>query len=176
MEMSRGVLLHQSKVLWSGAGFFLIFHGITLVLVLTRAPLTEWMHALKDLRLSKVKPLSDAEAQAVFDRWQRVVLERELHKREGGVTLEQAGKMLGIPARQISQSINRIYGASFSQFLNDCRVKVAQKLLLEREDMPVTTLMMEAGFSTKSNFNKEFLRVTGVAPSEYRKQTDREKV
>jgi len=31
---------------------------------------------------------------------------------------------------------------------------------------------MEAGFSTKSNFNKEFLRVTGLSPSDYRKQAD----
>jgi AraC-like DNA-binding protein len=30
--------------------------------------------------------------------------------------------------------------------------------------------MLDAGFSTKSNFNKEFQRVTGVSPSEYRKQ------
>jgi AraC-like DNA-binding protein len=30
--------------------------------------------------------------------------------------------------------------------------------------------MLEAGFNTKSNFNKEFLRATGLSPSEYKKQ------
>lgn len=172
VELRSGIPLGQSVALCVGAGVFLLFHAATLLLVITRAPLMEWMHALQDLSLSKTKPMSDAEARELFDRWQNVVMERELYKREGGVTLEQAGRILVIPARQISQAINRIYGGSFSQYLNDCRVKAAQALLRDNVDMPIITLMMEAGFSTKSNFNKEFLRVTGLSPSEYRKQAE----
>lgn len=172
VELRGGIPLSQSVALVVGAGTFLLFHAVTLLLVITRAPLMEWMHALQDLRLSKPKPMSDAEARDIFGRWERVVIERKLHTREGGVTLEQAGRILVIPARQISQAINRIYGGSFSQYLNDCRVKAAQTLLRDNPEMPITTLMMEAGFSTKSNFNKEFLRVTGLSPSEYRKQAE----
>jgi AraC-like DNA-binding protein len=145
-------------------------HALTLLLVIIRAPIIEWMHALQDLRASKAKVLGDDEAKAIFERWEQVVAERQLYKQEGGITLEHAGRILVIPARQISQAINRIYGGSFSQYLNDCRVKAAQFLLTEQEDMHITTLMLEAGFSTKSNFNKEFQRVTGVSPSEYRKR------
>lgn len=36
--------------------------------------------------------------------------------------------------------------------------------------MTITEAMNEAGFSTKSNFNREFKRVTGLSPSEWRKQ------
>lgn len=171
-ELSGGKSLRQSWSVLVGATVFLIFHAVTLLLVITRAPLMEWMHALQDLRLPKAKPLSDTEAREIFERWEKVVIERELYKREGGVTLDQAGRILVIPARQISQAINRLYGGSFSQYLNDCRVKAAQELLRDNIDMPITTLMMEAGFSTKSNFNKEFLRVTGQSPSEYRKQAE----
>jgi AraC-like DNA-binding protein len=32
----------------------------------------------------------------------------------------------------------------------------------------VTEIMLEAGFQTKSNFNREFKRVTGLTPSDYR--------
>lgn len=172
LDLRSGVPLNQSWAIVVGAGVFLIFHSVTLLLVITRAPLMEWMHALQDLRLSKTKPMSDTQARDIFGRWERVVMERELYKREGGVTLEQAGRILVIPARQISQAINRIYGGSFSQYLNDCRVKAAQALLRDNADMSITTLMMEAGFSTKSNFNKEFLRVTGLSPSDYRKQAE----
>ncbi|RYY01833.1 MAG: AraC family transcriptional regulator [Gammaproteobacteria bacterium] len=171
-ESRSGIPLTQSWAIFLGAAIFLFFHIATLLLVIMRAPLMEWMHALQDLRLSKIKPISDAEARDIFNRWEQVVNERELYKREGGVTLEQAGRILVIPARQISQAINRIYGGSFSQYLNDCRVKAAQTLLRDNPDMPITTLMMEAGFSTKSNFNKEFLRVTGLSPSDYRKQAE----
>ena len=172
LELRTGVPLRDSVALAFGAGAFLLFHATTLLLVITRAPLMEWMHALQDLRITKTKPMGDAEARDIFTRWERAVTERELYKREGGVTLELAGRILVIPARQISQSINRIYGGSFSQYLNDCRVKAAQTLLRDNPEMPITTLMMEAGFSTKSNFNKEFLRVTGLSPSDYRKQAE----
>ena len=172
LELRSGVPFGKSWAICLGAGIFLIFHLATLLLVITRAPLMEWMHALQDLRLSKTKSMSDAEAHDLFARWEQMVAERELYKKEGGVTLEQAGRLLVIPARQISQAINRVYGGSFSQYLNDCRVRAAQSLLRDQADMPITTLMLEAGFSTKSNFNKEFLRVTGQTPSEYRKQAE----
>jgi len=170
LELSSGIALRESWALHIGAAVFLLFHTTTLLLVITRAPLIEWMHALQDLRISKTKSISDSEAREIFDRWERMVIERELYKKEGGITLEQAGRMLVIPARQISQAINRIYNSSFSQYLNDCRVKAAQALLSDNKEMSITTIMMEAGFSTKSNFNKEFLRVTGLSPSEFRKQ------
>lgn len=170
LELNSGIALHQSWALHLGATVFLLFHATTLLLVITRAPLIEWMHVLQDLRISKTKSISDAEAREIFDRWERLVIERELYKKEGGVTLEQAGRMLVIPSRQISQAINRIYNSSFSQYLNDCRVKAAQILLSDNKEMSITSIMMEAGFSTKSNFNKEFLRVTGLSPSEFRKQ------
>src|SRR5690625_5400369 len=78
--------------------------------------------------------------------------------------------MMGIPSRQISTAINRVYGGSFSQYLNDCRVQEAQRLLIEQPDLPITQLMLDAGFTTKSNFHKEFRRITGLPPGEYRKQ------
>jgi AraC-like DNA-binding protein len=169
-ELLTGISPKESWSIFLGATLFLFFHAATLLLVITRAPIMEWMHALQELRPGKSKTISDEEAKDIFERWERIVQERELYKREGGLTLEQAGRILVTPARQISQAINRIYGGSFSQYLNDCRVKAAQDLLSNNPDMPITNLMLEAGFNTKSNFNKEFLRVTGLSPSEYRKQ------
>lgn len=170
LELRSGTALQRSWALHIGAVFFLLFHATTLLLVITRSPIIEWMHALQDLRKSKIKSVDVEEARTIYERWNAMVIERELYKREGGVTLEQAGRILGIPARQISHAINLIYGSSFSQYLNDQRVKAAQRMLINNREIPITTIMSDSGFSTKSNFNKEFLRVTGLSPSEYRKQ------
>ena len=62
------------------------------------------------------------------------------------------------------------YGASFSVLLNDQRIAHAQKLLLQAPDLAVTEVMAEAGFASKSNFHKEFLRVTGTTPTLFREQ------
>lgn len=170
LELRSGTAIQQSWVLQLGTAAFLLFHAATLLIVITRSPIIEWMHALQDMHKGKIKAINDDDARTIFNRWDTMVIERNLFKREGGVTLEQAGRMLGIPARQISQAINHVYGSSFSQYLNDHRVKAAQIMLSDNQEMSITAIMMEAGFSTKSNFNKEFLRVTGLNPSEYRKQ------
>jgi AraC-like DNA-binding protein len=75
-----------------------------------------------------------------------------------------------VPARQISAALNRIHGRNVSQVVNEYRVAEARRrLALTRE--PVTTVMLESGFGTKSNFNREFLRVTGMSPSAYRRSS-----
>lgn len=170
LEIGTNKPSYESRAILFGVVIFLAFNLFALVLMLKRAPLVEWMHALQELRLPRTNALDDEEAAQIFARWQALVVEKSLHKREGGVTLDQAGRMMGIPARQISIAVNRVYGSSFSQYLNDCRVKEAQRLLVEQPALPITSLMLDAGFTTKSNFNKEFQRVTGMAPGEYRKR------
>lgn len=62
---------------------------------------------------------------------------------------------------------------SVSQYVNGYRVRTACGLLVV-SDGPVSTVMFEAGFMTKSNFNREFLRVAGTSPSAWRKSHRRE--
>jgi AraC-like DNA-binding protein len=50
-----------------------------------------------------------------------------------------------------------------SQYTNDFRIAEACRLLRET-DMSVTAAMFESGFQTKSNFNREFRRVTFPQP------------
>ena len=74
----------------------------------------------------------------------------------------------GLPARQLSQAINRVRGMNVSRYVNDFRIKDVCAVL-QQEDVTVTEAMYRAGFSTKSNFNREFLRVTGMTPDQWRK-------
>ena len=69
-----------------------------------------------------------------------------------------------VPARQISQAINRGAGLNVSQFVNNRRIEEVCNTLATSE-VSVTSAMLEAGFLTKSNFNREFRRVMGQSPS-----------
>jgi len=88
--------------------------------------------------------------------------------RDPDLTLTRLSRKIGIPARQISAAVNRALGRNVSQFVNEYRIKEAQRLLVET-DMAVTSVMFECGFYTKSNFNREFARVAGTTPSDYRR-------
>lgn len=110
---------------------------------------------------------ADAEDdRAVVAALDRLMAERRLY-RDPELTLERLARRAVIPARRVSAAINRTTGGNVSQWVNAHRVAEARRLLAET-DLPVTEVMLEAGFQTKSNFNREFRRLTGTSPSGYR--------
>jgi AraC-like DNA-binding protein len=105
--------------------------------------------------------------EAIAGRVDALMQEQHLY-RDPDLTLERLARRAGIPGRQISSALNRVYGRNISQVVNEYRVSDAKRRLVATRD-PVTTIMLESGFGTKSNFNREFLRVTGMTPSSYRR-------
>jgi len=79
------------------------------------------------------------------------------------LTLNRTAQRLGVPAKQLSAAINRTTGENVSRYINAHRIRHACALL--EGGANVTTAMLESGFNTKSNFNREFSRVTGRTPS-----------
>ncbi len=90
--------------------------------------------------------------------------------RDVDLNLNRLARKMGVSARQVSTAINRVMGMSVSQYVNDYRVKEACRLLAGTDE-PITRIMFDAGFQTKSNFNREFLRVTGTSPKAWRART-----
>ncbi|WP_299206101.1 AraC family transcriptional regulator [uncultured Tateyamaria sp.] len=88
--------------------------------------------------------------------------------RDADLNLDRLARRLIIPARQISGAINRTTGKNVSQYVNDFRISEACEQL-RSGTKSVTEIMFDAGFQTKSNFNREFRRVTGMTPLEWRK-------
>ena len=84
------------------------------------------------------------------------------------LTLDKISRRLIIPVKQISIAINRSTGGNVSRHINKFRIDVASKALVDGEN--VTSAMLTSGFNTKSNFNREFLRVTGLSPSVWLKK------
>lgn len=85
------------------------------------------------------------------------------------LNLMRLARKAGLPARKVSQVINQQAGMSVSQYVNQLRIRQAAAWL-SQSDRSVTDIMLESGFITKSNFNREFQRVMGMNPSEWRKR------
>ncbi|MCB1756327.1 MAG: helix-turn-helix transcriptional regulator, partial [Gammaproteobacteria bacterium] len=81
------------------------------------------------------------------------------------LTLSRIARRLGYPAKQVSTAINRTTGENVSRYVNKYRVEHACQVLDRGES--VTSAMLASGFNTKSNFNREFLRITGITPSQW---------
>lgn len=87
--------------------------------------------------------------------------------RDAELNLVRLAELARVAPRRLSAAINQAHGMNVSQYVNGYRVREAQQRL-RAEALPVTTIMYEVGFQTKSNFNREFRRVAGMSPSEWR--------
>jgi AraC-like DNA-binding protein len=96
------------------------------------------------------------------------LMEKNALYRDMELNLVRLARKLGKTTRAVSRAVNRCHGVSVSQYVNGFRVKEAQRLLRDTEES-VVQIALEAGFMTKSNFNREFLRVSGRSPTDWRR-------
>lgn len=109
-----------------------------------------------------------AEDHDIMARLEELMAKQKLYRDEN-LNLSRLARRIGLPSRQISQAINRATGGNVSQYINQLRVRDACRLL-EETDQSVTSIMLESGFQTKSNFNREFRRITGMSPLAWRER------
>jgi AraC-like DNA-binding protein len=114
-------------------------------------------------------PFEMPQDREILDQLDRLLAGQKL-SRDENLTLSRLARRVGVPARQISGAVNRLAGKNVSQYINDFRIAEACRLLRET-DMSVTAAMLESGFQTKSNFNREFRRVTSLSPASWREKS-----
>ncbi|WP_299029592.1 AraC family transcriptional regulator [uncultured Sulfitobacter sp.] len=119
-------------------------------------------------------PIESTDADAALVQSLRDEITRKELYRDPDLTLTRLSKRLAHPARDISQAVNRTTGLNMSQFINNMRIQAACDMLA-KTDVSITTAMLDAGFYTKSNFNREFRRVMGETPTQWRKSRGTDK-
>jgi len=121
----------------------------------------------KELRYKNTQ-LNGLNAEAVMERLS-YLMESEKVFRDMELSLASLSAKLMVTPHQLSEILNERLRSSFAAFLNGHRVREAERLLLERPEDSILEIAFEAGFNSKAAFNSNFLRMTGMSPSEYRK-------
>jgi AraC-like DNA-binding protein len=73
---------------------------------------------------------------------------------------------LGVHRNAVSACINA-KGCTFSQFVNDYRMRHAKQLLSQLPDVKISTIGSESGFANESTFFRVFKTATGMTPKEW---------
>lgn len=111
------------------------------------------------------------ERDALLAALERLMLEQQPW-RDPDLSLTRLARRLGVPDKRLSAAINAGHGENVSRYVNHRRIQHACERLAAGDR--ITDAMLAAGFATKSNFNREFRRVTGMTPSAWREgQRDR---
>jgi AraC-like DNA-binding protein len=91
--------------------------------------------------------------------------------RQEGLTLSALAARLRTPEYRLRHVINVELGhRNFTQFVNGFRVEAAKALLADRQDKPnVAQVAYAVGFSSLAPFNRAFKEITGVTPTQWRR-------
>jgi len=82
-------------------------------------------------------------------------------------SVAQAADMAGMTEITFSRNFQAATGHSFVEFLNRIRIGQACGMLYASDDQ-IISIAQNAGFKNLANFNRHFLKVKGMTPSEYR--------
>jgi len=83
------------------------------------------------------------------------------------ISVAQAADMAGMTQVTFSRNFQAVTGHGFVEFLNRVRIGQACGMLYASDDQ-ITAICHMAGFKNLANFNRHFLKVKGMTPSEYR--------
>ncbi len=91
--------------------------------------------------------------------------------RDATISLDKIAKLLGTNRTYLSRAINETSGKTFSQIVNEFRIREAISLMEENESTyPLKVISGEVGFSSISTFYSTFTAMIGLSPAKYRSQ------
>ena len=116
----------------------------------------------------RAKPPETTEADTEIMARLDALLASETVYLDPALTLSRLARRLKMPAKTLSTAVNRATGDNVSRYINRYRIIHACDRLKAGDN--VTAAMLASGFNTKSNFNREFARVTGKSPTAWLKK------
>lgn len=105
---------------------------------------------------------------------EKLIVEEELYKLPD-LSLDVLVERIGLNRCYVSGALNRCAGKNFSAYINEYRVKEAIRLMSESPDANLTieAIGYESGFNDRSNFYRMFKKITGLSPTDFRKNISR---
>lgn len=162
--------------------FFIGYFGIKQVGIFTNKSISE-TNETKNLVLETISAenqsekikyeksgLGDTELKALHGKLTQLMEDEKLYK-NAELTLAELSQKLNVHPNILSQVINSAEGKNFYDYINYQRVEEFKKIILDPENQKFTLLSLafECGFNSKTAFNRNFKKATGLSPSEYLK-------
>jgi AraC-like DNA-binding protein len=115
--------------------------------------------------------LTPAEATKIHEELNKLMLNEKLYK-DAELNLGELSEKLDVHSNSLSQVINSFENKNFYDYINHLRIEEFKKLVADPSNNQYTLLSLafECGFNSKTAFNRNFKKATGLSPSEYLEQ------
>ena len=155
---------------WSEIFIIILFtYANTIVFKGLRQP--EIFHGIKFRYIATKAFISETTYEKYVNKLEQF-MEHEKPFLNPAITINELAERAEISARTLSYIINKKYKMNFFDFINQYRIKESKRLLSDASKVQETILsvLYDAGFNSKSVFNRAFRKFEGITPSQFRKQ------
>jgi len=113
--------------------------------------------------------LSQEKAHTIATKLNKLCIEDKVFL-DSDMNLQKMSSLINEPPHQVTETLNRLLGQRFSEYLNNFRVEEFKNLLKQPiyQKYSILALGMEVGFNSKATFNAAFKKFTQQTPSEYK--------
>jgi AraC-like DNA-binding protein len=100
------------------------------------------------------------------------LMQQEKLFKDHELSLYELAEQLNVHPNALSQVINTLESKNFYDYINDLRIEEFKLILMRPESQKFTLLALayEVGFNSKTSFNRNFKKKTGLSPTAYLKQ------
>lgn len=124
---------------------------------------SETMNLLNKMKSSHENHYKNLEANTIHQIKQFI-----LDNSQKNISLETLSNQVGLSPIYISKMFKEELGINYIDFLTECRIEKAKKLLAD-SDKSIKEISLEVGYHEPNYFSKVFKKMCNVTPREYRK-------
>ena len=125
--------------------------------------LNEWSEKVT-LSLTKLNPSLSSSSQHRINEVVNYVIDNY----KNNISLVEAAKIANMSESAFSRYFMKTTGNRFSEFVSRIRLGRACVMLYET-DKNISTIAFASGYNNLANFNRQFVKLKGMTPREYRK-------
>lgn len=125
-------------------------------------------YAIAQRMAPKRERLNESQRDQLASQLNQLMTEKELF-RQGDLTQKALAENLGTSVHNLSWMLNQHYQKTFSEYINHLRLQafLSKVAAGEHHQKTLLALALDAGFSSKSTFNRVFKEQYQCSPSEY---------
>lgn len=154
--------------LWTFGSIFiywLIYHGMY------QFKLSNDQFEIRVITNKKTNPItkSNITKSSYFKKLTTLIEEEKIHHNPN-LSRDEVAEHLGISNGYLSQIIKENTDSGFSDFINSYRVKDVKKMIKDPmfDKYSLLAIGLECGFNSKTSFNANFKKETGLTPKEFK--------
>ncbi len=156
------------NVMWLSVAVFMFFNGYY---SLAQPEIFRMPLKLIQIKKKSKERLSSEAIAKLKEHLNKVMMEEEIFLKPN-LSLIMLSETVKTSSNNLSWYLNTIENKSFYQYINEYRVKAFIEKIQNKEHFTKTVLALafEAGFNTKSTFNKSFRSIMNDTPANYIKK------